>query len=138
MNNVTLVGRLTRDPELKYVGDAQTPVLDFTIAIDRGYKETENNTDFIAIQVWNKTAENCAKYLNKGSLVGINGQIRVEKYKNKNDENRYITKVRASNVEFLGTKRSEDSNKNDKYYDSTKLFEEAGIKTDKEKLELPF
>lgn len=136
MNNVILIGRLTKDPELKYVGANQVPVVEFTVAIDRNYKDAENNTDFIPVQAWNKIAENCAKYLNKGSLVGVNGQIRVEKYKNINDENRYMTRVRANNVQFLGTKKSQEEN--DKYYDGSKLFEEAGIAVDSENMELPF
>lgn len=138
MNNVILVGRLTRDPELKHVGNEQVAVVEFTLAIDRSYKDTENSTDFIPIQVWDKLAENCVKYLNKGSLVGINGKIRVDKYKNKEGENKYITKVRASSVEFLGSKLNDTTYKKDKYYDSSELFKDIDTKMDNENIELPF
>lgn len=135
MNNVNLVGRLTRNPEIKYVGDLQTPVAEFTIAVDRKIKNQENNTDFIQIQTWNKQAENCEKYLLKGDLVGITGEIRVDKYKNKEGENRYITRVKANTVKFLSSKKSENSS-NGKYYDSGNVFDNKQI--DAEKMELPF
>lgn len=138
MNNVTLIGRLTKEPELKYVGNGQIAVAEFTLAINRNYKDTENSTDFIPIQVWNKTAENCVKYLNKGSLIGISGKIRVDKYKNKDGHNNYMTKVVANSVRFLDSKQNDTSNKNNKYYDSNELFEDVNTEIDSENIELPF
>ena len=113
MNHVVLVGRLTRDPELRYIAGNGTPVANFTIAIDREFttKEGKKETDFIDIQVWGKSAENCANYIGKGSLVGIQGSIRIEKYE-KDGERRTFTKVNANKVQFLESKKDKQENKN--------------------------
>jgi len=96
MNNVVLVGRLTRNPEIKYVGNDNSPLTKFNVAVDRNYvgQDGEKKADFIDIEIWGRQAENCAKYLNKGSMACVKGQIRVEKYQNSNGENRYIVTFR--------------------------------------------
>jgi single-strand DNA-binding protein len=111
MNNVTLVGRLTRDPELRYIASTKTAVATFTLAVDRDYlnKDGEKETDFINIEVWNKAAENCANYITKGSLVAVKGSIRVESYQNQMGEKKYATKVRADRVNFLDSKKKNTS-----------------------------
>ena len=111
MNNIVLVGRLTRDIELRYIAGNGTPVANFTIAIDREFttKEGKKETDFIDIQVWGKSAENCANYIGKGSLVGIQGSIRVEKYE-KDGERRTFTKINANKVQFLKSKKDKQGN----------------------------
>ena len=111
MNHVVLVGRLTRDPELRYIAGNGTPVANFTIAIDREFttKEGKKETDFIDIQVWGKSAENCANYIGKGSLVGIQGSIRVEKYE-KDGERRTFTRINANKVQFLESKKDKQGN----------------------------
>ncbi|OPJ55436.1 single-stranded DNA-binding protein [Alkalithermobacter paradoxus] len=127
MNNVVLVGRLTKDPELRYIPGSGTAVATFSIAVDREFanKEGKREADFLNIEVWNKPAENCANYLSKGSLVGIQGSIRVDSYETQNGEKRTATKIRASRVQFLDTKnRSNNSNKIDGFETS---FEPAGI-----------
>ena len=141
MNNVNLIGRLTKDPKLKYIGELQTPVAEFIVAIDRSYKSKEgNNTDFIRIQTWNKQAENCNTYLNKGDLVGISGEIRVDKYTNKQGENKYITRVSAKTVKFLSSIKSNHTEKNveNKYYDSSDIFTNDEEQNRSENFELPF
>jgi len=144
MNNVILVGRLTRNPEIKYVGNDNSPLTKFNIAVDRNYvsQDGEKKSDFIDIEIWGRQAENCAKYLNKGSMACVKGQIRVEKYQNSNGENRYITKVRADSVKFLGSsgarKSSNDEDTNNKCFDGSKVFEEVGISADVSEEELPF
>ena len=102
MNLVTLVARLVKDPELKYIPGSGMAVANFTVAIDRDFttKDGKKETDFIDIQVWGKSAENCANYIGKGSLVGIQGSIRVEKYE-KDGESRTFTKINANKVQFL-------------------------------------
>lgn len=141
MNNVILVGRLTRDPELKYVGSCQNAVVDFTVAVDRNYKSKNgsNEADFIKVEAWNNNAEFCAKYLTKGRLVGIDGSIRVDKYKNEDGENRYITKVNANRIKFLDYPKKEESfdNKN-KYYQGNGIFEENCITVDIAEEDIPF
>lgn len=109
MNSVVLIGRLTRDPEIKYISDNQTAVANFTVAIDRPMAK-EKTADFIRIVVFGKQAENCEKYLAKGRLVGIQGRIQTSSYKTKDGETRYTTDVVAERVEFLewGEKKSKD------------------------------
>lgn len=117
MNQVILVGRLTRDPELRYITGSGTPVAQFPIAVDREFtgKDGKKETDFIDIQVWGKSAENCANYIGKGSLVAIQGSIRIENYKNKDGENRKSTKVNARKVKFLDSKNKNSNNQEPKF-----------------------
>lgn len=105
MNHVVLVGRLTKDPELRYIPGEGTPIVNFTIAINRTYKNKNGETeaDFIFIEAWNKQAENIAQYCTKGSLVAVQGSLRVEKYMYQ-EQSRTITKVRANQVTFLSSK----------------------------------
>ena len=113
MNHVVLIGRLTKDVELKYIQGTGTPVANFAIAVDREFtgKDGKKEVDFIDIQVWGKSAENCSNYIGKGSLVGVQGSIRIDLYQNKEGENRKITRVNANRVQFLDTKRTEQENK---------------------------
>lgn len=108
MNRVNLIGRLTRDPELKYGAGNQTAVAHFSIAIDRHTKQgEEKQTDFPNIVVFGKQAENCAQYLNKGAKVGIEGRIQTGSYVNKDGVKVYTTDVIGERVEFLDTKGSQ-------------------------------
>ncbi|KXZ40037.1 single-strand DNA-binding protein [Alkalithermobacter thermoalcaliphilus JW-YL-7 = DSM 7308] len=109
MNNVALVGRLTKDPDLKYIPGG-TAVATFSIAVNREFtsKEGKREVDFINIEVWNKQAENCANYLSKGSLVSVQGALRVDRYETSTGEKRTIAKVKATRVEFLGSKKTNE------------------------------
>lgn len=109
MNHVVLVGRLTKDPELRYIAGNGTPVANFTLAIDREFttKDGKKETDFIDIQVWGKSAENCANYIGKGSLVAVQGSIRIESYE-KDGDRRKFTKINANKVQFLESKKDKD------------------------------
>ena len=112
MNNVVLVGRLTRDVELKYIPGSGTPVTNFAMAVDREFtgKDGKKETDFIDIQVWGKSAENCANYIGKGSLVAIQGSIRVDSYQDQEGNNRKMTRVNANRVQFLDSKKDKQVN----------------------------
>jgi single-strand DNA-binding protein len=102
MNNVVLIGRLTRDPEVRYTSGSQMAVATFTVAIDRPTRPgAEKQTDFPRITVFGKQAETCEKYLAKGRLVAINGRIQTGSYQNKNGDTVYTTDVVANRVEFL-------------------------------------
>lgn len=109
MNRVTLVGRLTKDPELKYTA-SNIAVISFTVAVDRTYKNAngEKQTDFINCVVWRKQAENMAKYTHKGSLIGIDGRIETRSY-DKDGQKVYVTEVIADSVQFLDTKKTNDN-----------------------------
>lgn len=102
MNSVNLIGRLTRDPEVRYVPESQLAVATFSIAIDRPpRKDGVKQTDFPRITVFGKQAENCERYLGKGRLVGIQGRLQTGSYKNKEGQTVYTTDVVADRVEFL-------------------------------------
>lgn len=110
MNLVMLIGRLTRDPELRYIPNSGTPVTTFTLAVNRELtkekkqemeSKSQPTADFINIVVWGKMAENCANYLTKGSLVAVQGRIQTRSYEAKDGTRRYITEVVATRVEFL-------------------------------------
>lgn len=103
MNNVVLIGRLTKDPEITYT-QSGTAVCKFTLAVDRQGKD---GADFIRIVTWNKTAENCSKYLAKGRQAAVQGRIQTGSYKNKDGHTVYTTDVIANNVQFLGNKSDE-------------------------------
>jgi len=98
-----LIGRLTRDPEVRYLPESQMAVATFSIAIDRVQRAgKEKQTDFPRITVFGKQAENCEKYLTKGRLVGVQGRLQTGSYKNKDGATVYTTDVVADRVEFLG------------------------------------
>jgi|SRR5690554_436448 len=104
LNRVVLIGRLTRDPELRYIPSG-TPVANFTLAVDRPFtnRQGEREADFVPIVVWRKAAENCANYLGKGSLVAVDGRLQVRSYE-KDGQRRYITEIVAEDVRFLDKK----------------------------------
>lgn len=102
MNNCTLIGRLTKDPELRYTAN-NFPMCSFTLAIDRQGKE-EKKTNFIPVKVLGKTAENVAKFLSKGKLAGVEGEIQTDSYEAKDGSKRYTWEVLAYRVEFLEKK----------------------------------
>ncbi|WP_103013518.1 single-stranded DNA-binding protein [Clostridioides difficile] len=108
MNSVILIGRLTKDPELKYIPGSGTVVSTFTIAVDRDYikKDGTKETDFIPIEVMGKLAEICANNLGKGRLVAVEGSIGVNSYE-KDGEKRTYTKVHANKIKFLDYKKDD-------------------------------
>ena len=102
MNSVVLIGRLTRDPEIRYTAGTQMAVATFTVAIDRPVRSGgEKQTDFPRVTVFGKQAENCERYLAKGRLVGVQGRIQTGSYQNKDGVTVYTTDVVADRVEFL-------------------------------------
>jgi single-strand DNA-binding protein len=102
MNKVVLIGRLTKDPELKFTPGTGTAVATFTLAVDRRFsKEKEKEADFIPIVVWGKQAESTANYMSKGKLMGVSGRIQVRNYDAKDGTKRYVTEVVADEVQFL-------------------------------------
>ena len=102
MNSVVLIGRLTRDPEVRYISENQMAVATFTLAIDRPVRSgQEKKTDFPRITVFGRQAENCERFLAKGRMVGIQGRIQTGSYTNKDGQTVYTTDVVADRVEFL-------------------------------------
>ena len=110
MNNVVLIGRLVRDPELRYIPSSGRAVANFTLAVDRGLSrekkqemEAKNQptADFIRITVWGNQAESCANYLKQGLLTAVNGRIQTGSYTDNQGNRVYTTDVVANSVEFL-------------------------------------
>ncbi len=101
MNSVSLIGRLTRDPEVRYSANSQTAVAKFTLAVNRPFaKDGEQDADFIGITCFGKTAELVEKYMSKGRQVGVTGRIQTGSYE-KDGKRVYTTDVIADRVEFL-------------------------------------
>lgn len=104
LNRVVLIGRLTKDPELRYT-QSNIAVASFTLAVDRAYKSNgEKETDFIDVVVWRQAAENCVNYLSKGKLAAVDGRIAVDKYTGTDGKERKTYRVVADNVRFLSPK----------------------------------
>lgn len=133
MNIAILIGRLTKDPELRYTQSGKA-VANFSIAVDRNYTRGEEKlTDFFNIIVWGKTAENCVNYLAKGRQVAVKGSIENRSYETQRGEKRYITEIIADNVQFLerGDKNERSGNKQTEYKEyqggAQNTFEPSGI-----------
>ena len=109
LNRVILIGRLTRDPEMRYTTNG-IPVSTFSLAVDRSYsnKQGEKETDFINIVVWQKQAENVANYLLKGKLAAVEGRLQIRSFEGQDGQRRWVTEVVADTVRFLSPK-SENS-----------------------------
>lgn len=109
INQVTLVGRLTKDPELKRTAEG-TSVTNVTLAVNRHYRnqQGEIDADFVQCTLWKKTAENTARYCRKGSLIGITGRIQTRFYDNQEGKRVYVTEVYAETVRFLDQKKPEE------------------------------
>ena len=111
INNVTLVGRLTKDADLRYTSDG-TATATFSLAVNRPFKSAngEREADFINCVIWRKNAENFVNFTRKGSLVGITGRIQTRNYENKEGQRVYVTEVVAENFALLESKKDGASN----------------------------
>jgi single-strand DNA-binding protein len=111
MNRVVLVGRLTKDPELKYTPNG-VPVATFTLAVNRPFtnQQGEREADFVNCVVWRKPAENVANYLKKGSLAGVDGRIQTRNFEGQDGKRVFMTEVVAESVQFLEPKNGGNRN----------------------------
>jgi len=118
INRAVLVGRLTKDPELRKTSN-DTAVTSFRLAVNRAFtnRQGEREADFIQVVVWRRQAENVAKYVKKGSLVGVEGRIQTRSYDDQQGVRKFIVEVVADNVQFLDTKNTAPSGGNN-YDDS--------------------
>lgn len=107
MNRAVLVGRLTRDPDLRYTPNG-VAVANFTLAVNRPFmnQQGERDADFINCVVWRRQAENLANYMKKGSMVGVDGRIQTRTYEDQDGKTVYVTEVVADNVHFLEPRSS--------------------------------
>ncbi|BDC03442.1 single-stranded DNA-binding protein (plasmid) [Clostridium perfringens] len=121
MNKVVLIGRLTKDPELRFTSVKGTPTARFTLAVARQFKRDE--TDFISCISYGKTAENIAKFLTKGRLLAISGSIRTGNYEAQDGTKRYTTEVLAESFDFIdSSKKLEKTEDWEEEYDSDPPF----------------
>lgn len=111
INSVTLVGRLTKDPELRYTPSNQA-VATFSLAVNRNFKSQngEREADFINCVIWRQQAENLANWAKKGALVGITGRIQTRSYENQQGQRVYVTEVVAEQFQLLESRRDRESN----------------------------
>lgn len=103
MNKVILIGRLTKDPEIKYTSNS-TAYCRFSLAVNRD----KDNTDFIDCKTWKATAENLCKYQHKGSQICVEGSVRVDKYQTNEGESKTATYIDVYKVEFIGSSKAEN------------------------------
>lgn len=117
INRAVLVGRLTKDPELRYTPNG-VAVCQFRLAVNRPFtnQNGDREADFIQVVVWRKAAENAANYLNKGSMAGVDGRIQTRSFENAEGKRVYVTEIVADQVQFLD---SRGSNKGSQNNDST-------------------
>ena len=110
INSVCLVGRLTRDPELKYTGN-NIAVASFSLAVNRNFKDAngERETDFINCVIWRQQAENLANWAKKEALIGITGRIQTRSYENQRGQRVYVTEVVAENFQMLESRAARES-----------------------------
>lgn len=108
LNRALLVGRLTRDPELRRTGSGKA-VTSFNLAVERNFKSDNQEADFINCVCWGKIAENTERYCSKGSMVSIDGRIQTRNYENNQGQKVYVTEVIAESVQFINTKRDNNT-----------------------------
>ncbi|HEO2766072.1 TPA: single-stranded DNA-binding protein, partial [Streptococcus agalactiae] len=108
INNIVLVGRMTKDAELRHT-PSQVAVATFTLAVNRRFKEQngERETDFINCVIWRQSAENLANWAKKGTLIGITGHIQTRNYENQQGQRIYVTEVVAENFQLLESRNSQ-------------------------------
>ncbi len=148
LNKAILIGRLTRDPEIRYT-QSNRAVAQFTVAIDRPFTKEDGTreADFINVVAWDRTAENVGKYMAKGRLIAVEGRMQTRNYDNNEGRKVYVTEVIASNVQFLERKQDNSNFENmpeppmqESKVEEKDPFEAFGqaVENEMDNLELPF
>lgn len=139
INRVILIGRLTKDPELKYTSSGAA-VGSFNLAVNRQFTNAngDREADFINCVIWRKSAENFANFTHKGSLVGIDGRLQTRNYENKQGQRIYVTEVVVDNFSLLEKRASDNSNANQTQSKPTDPFDGKGQAVDISDDDLPF
>lgn len=141
MNKVILMGRLTKDPELRYTTANNTPVCSFTLAVDKRFSrpgEEQRQADFIPIVVWDKTAEFCSKYFTKGLKVAVVGRIQTRSWDDNEGKKHYVTEVVAEEAHFADSKRNEGNDTRPSNTNNSEVKPSDGFYPLEEDDELPF
>ena len=131
LNRIVIVGRLTRDPELRRT-TSETPVASFTIAVNDTQKDANGNeiTSFIGVTVWNNQADNVAKFLRKGSLVGVDGRIRQRTFERRDGTKSSVIEISADRVEFLEPKGAREVQNEEVIFDDEAPVDEGSKNLD--------
>lgn len=148
MNRVVIVGRLTRDVELRYTPNG-VAVANFNVAVNRQFKnkDGEQEADFIQCVTWRKQAENLANYMKKGSQIGVDGRLQTRTYENSNGKTVFVTEILAESIQFLEPKSNQSVNSNSSNSNQQKQpskpeqpqsFEQAGEQINIGDDDLPF
>lgn len=142
LNRVVLVGRLTKDPDLRYSANG-TPVATFTLAVNRAFtnQSGEREADFINCVIWRKQAENVANFLKKGSLAGVDGRLQSRSYEDQSGKRVYVTEVVGESVQFLEPKGQGNNQSNHQSSNNQTRIDEdpfGGKPIDIDESELPF
>jgi len=138
MNRSVIVGRLTKDVDLRYTQNGKA-VGNFVLAVNRPFKNKQTNdfdADFINCVAWGKQAENLAQYMKKGSQVGVDGRIQTRTYDDKDGKTVYVTEVVADNIQFLESRK--DNDQNSKQQQENNPFESNAEPIDIDDSDLPF
>ncbi|MDR5588337.1 MULTISPECIES: single-stranded DNA-binding protein [Clostridium] len=136
MNKVVLIGRLTKDPELRFTPGAGTAVTTLTLAVDKyNSKSGQREADFVPVVVWGKQAESTANYMSKGSQMAISGRIQTRNYEAKDGTKRYVTEVVATEVQFLSKSNASGNvganyGNNTEYSSSNNPFDDMNFEED--------
>ncbi|MDR1473010.1 MAG: single-stranded DNA-binding protein [Lactobacillales bacterium] len=119
INNVVLVGRLTRDPELRYTNSNVANVT-FTLAVNRNFtnQQGQREADFINVVIWRKSAEVLAQYAKKGTLLGVTGRIQTRNYENQQGQRVYVTEVVADNFQLLESRKTSEQRMSNQSFDN--------------------
>lgn len=116
LNRVVLIGRLARDPELRYTPNGVASCT-FTLAVERNFtQQGKKEADFINIVTWRNLAENCANYLKKGNMAAVDGRLQIRHYENKEGKRVYVSEIVADNVRFLETKNQNEDQQADPFH----------------------
>jgi len=138
LNKTILIGRLARDPELRYTPNG-TAVANFTIAVNRPFaKEGDQQADFINCVVWRRLAENLANYQRKGNQIAVEGRIQTRSYENQEGKRVYVTEVVADNIQYLDSKNSEKSTQQQRIDVMNEQIEKVAEPADINDEDLPF
>lgn len=143
MNKVTLLGRLTKDPEIRYTETNNTMIARFTLAVNRKFakKGEEKQTDFINIVVWSKLAETVSSYLTKGKRIIVHGRIQTRVWSDKENNSHFVTEIVGEEIEFVDSKTTQENAENSDTPENIQNEEKAEEESKEEILsgdDLPF
>ena len=128
MNKAIIVGNLSKEPDMRVTGSGVS-VCSFTVAVNRRYaaQDGQKIADFIPVQTWRQLAENCAKFLHKGSKVAVDGAIQTRSYEAQDGSKRYVTEIVADNVEFLSSAQQTPANEGVPNYVPEPKYAQQGV-----------